>query len=355
MASWQTRQRYWFGLAQAGIFALLCQLAAGTVTAAGTAAGTTTAGKVRPLEVAATLPLVAEWVQVVGGDGVKVHVLSPANADPHSFEPSARGIAAARRAQAVFALGLGLEQWVDRVERADTTLNVVRIAPTQGLRQMSQGTACNHDHGAHDHSTHNHADHDTDAAHNHGGESDPHVWLDPVLVQAMVQNIATELSRLQPANADSFAANAQRYCEQLQALDAQIRSELATVPAGRRKLLSNHDSLHYFASRYGFEIVATLFGTQGTEGGQPSARKVRELVGIIRAEGITAVFADASSNQSLLNAVTKEAAIAPPVVLYPMPAGKGTPAEDYLGMMRFNAAAIASALGDGGVAAQRQQ
>lgn len=387
--------------------------------------GTAAAATTQPLKVCASLPMIGEWVAAVGQDAVSVRVLSPLGADPHSFEPSARSITMARNSQALFAMGLGLEPWIERIEKADPSLRIIRIAPTADLR-LPAGACAHHDHDAHHsarddahpsttsdahhpgrddahpsttsdahhanrddahttrddaHTTRDDADHPgkdsahhdhegnapANAAHAHAhdgahaesrpvahehhhhhehehGEFDPHVWLDPVLVKQMVATIAAELAALAPEHREQFEHNALAYSRELDALDAQIRAELAGIPAAQRKLVTNHDNLRYFAARYDFEVSDTLLGTQGSEGGQPSARKVRELVEQIRSENIRAVFADAFSERSLLNAVASEAGIAPPWLFYSIPAGANSPAPDYLQMMRHNAEQIRQAL-----------
>lgn len=282
------------------------------------------------LRVVTTLPMIGEWASAVGGGRVTVLVLAQAGSDPHSFEPTARSIASASSADVVFGLGLGLEPWLERITQGHRSMNLVWVAPHTGLRRLDASAG-------HDHSC-------TTGAHAHC-EWDPHVWLDPLMAAQMVQTIAGELSAIAPADAELFAGNAAAYCTKLAELDADISRQLEPVAAADRKLVTNHDNLHYFARRYGFSVADTLFTTQGSEGGHPSARKVRALVRRIHEQGIRALFADGFNGQDLLQAVAKEAGLPPPVVLYSIPGASGGPAADYFSMMRHNARAIAEALG----------
>lgn len=283
----------------------------------------------RVLEVTASLPMIGEWAQAVGGDAVRVHVIAPAAADPHTFEPSVRSIQAVSRSQVLFILGLGLEPWAERLAQAEPSFNIVVIAPASGLHRLD---ASGHD---------GHSDHTDDCQH---GEFDPHVWLDPLRVKEMVRSIAASLGTLAPQKADLFARNADAYCGLLDALDAEIRTTLAPIATGRRILVTNHNNLHYFAERYNFVVLDTLLGVQGAAGGQPSARRVKEIVKKLREHRVTALFADASTNRKLLEAVAAEADIAHTGVVYSVPAGSGSLAPDYLQMMRHNANEIARLL-----------
>lgn len=357
-----------------------------------------------PLEVTASLPMVGEWVQIVGGEHVRVRVIAPAGADPHAFDPSVRSIQAVNRSQALFIIGLGLEVWAERLMLANPTLKVVPITPSPcKLRPLTTKHThpANHHHpgpaDAHapnvtasdtDHHHPEGADAHTspatasDTAHPHVGptdahasdtahprtldsdiaspsgihaataqeavcahtEFDPHVWLDPLHVKEMVRTIAHTLTALAPHHANHFTHNADAYCEQLDALHGEIITILAPIAPQRRKLVTNHDNLHYFASRYGFVVLDALLGTQGTAGGQPSARRVRDIVARIRESHVTAVFADAASSSALLEAVAAEAGIAPPGTLYSIPTAGSAPAANYLQMMRHNANEVARLL-----------
>src|SRR4029077_15077402 len=76
---------------------------------------------------------------------------------------------------------------------------------------------------------------------------DQHAWLDPKNGVVYVKNIAQALERSNPANADDYRARAAAYIKQLQAVDAWIRTEMATVPTVKRRIIASHDSLQYLA------------------------------------------------------------------------------------------------------------
>ena len=118
-------------------------------------------------------------------------------------------------------------------------------------------------------------------------ETDPHFWLDPLSVVRYAENIRDALSELDPAGADAFRANAAAYAEQLRELDRWIAGEVSADPAERRLLVTNHESLGYFADRYGFRIVGTVIPSVSS-GATPSAKELAALVGVLKQTGAPA-------------------------------------------------------------------
>ena len=70
---------------------------------------------------------------------------------------------------------------------------------------------------------------------------DQHAWLDPRNGIVYVKNIAQALERADPANAADYRARAASYVKQLQSVDAWIRTEMAAVPAAKRRIIASHD------------------------------------------------------------------------------------------------------------------
>lgn len=190
---------------------------------------------------------------------------------------------------------------------------------------------------------HEHGEAKDEHGHRHG-EYDPHVWQDPTNAILMVEAIRDALIAADPANAATYEANAAAYLGQLKELDAFIEQEVRKLPEERRKLITNHHTLGYFARRYGFTIVATALGTT-TETADPPAGAIAELVGQIRAAGVPAIFTENVANPALIENIAREAGVkvAPPLFTDALGAPGGAGAT-YLDMMRYNATTIVEAL-----------
>ena len=188
-------------------------------------------------------------------------------------------------------------------------------------------------------------DHDDDHGHDHGeGACDPHLWMDPHNVIYWALMIRDSLSALDHDNEDAYAANAAAYAEQVIALEAEfIAPALAELPEDKRVLVTNHGSLGYFATSFGFEIVTMVVHSVSTEA-EPSARDVADVVDIVRDEGVPAIFSDIHLSDVLVNTIASETGVAV-VGLHSDSLGDSEgQAGTYLDYMRYNVTAIVEAL-----------
>jgi len=233
------------------------------------------------LRVVATTTIVADVVSHVGGEQIELTTLLPPGADPHTFEPTPQDAVAVAQAHILFANGVGLEEFLAPF-LASAGADVPVVPVSHGV-ELLRFEAHHHDEDEHEHA------HD---------EADPHTWFDPHNVILWTYNIERALIALDPANAEAYAANAAAYEAQLEELDAWIVEQVATVPASRRKLVTDHTAFTYFAHRYGFEQVGAVFPGYSTLA-QPSAQELAALQDLIAAQGVPAVFVGITVNPSL--------------------------------------------------------
>ena len=156
--------------------------------------------------------------------------------------------------------------------------------------------------------------------------------------------IRDSLSTLDHDNEDAYAANAAAYVEEVAALEAQVISPaLEALPEDKRVLITGHETLGYFATRFGFEIITTVVPSLSTEV-EPSARDVAAVVDVVRDEGVPAIFSDIHLSDVIVNAISRETGVAV-VGLHSDSLGDSEgPAGTYLDYMRYNVNAIVEAL-----------
>nr|WP_148286076.1 metal ABC transporter substrate-binding protein [Curtobacterium sp. B8] len=285
-------------------------LAAGLVV---TSAGCSPADRDRPL-VAVTTNILGDVVSEVVGDAADVAVLMPAGADPHSFEVSAREAARLRSADLVVENGLGLEEGVARHVEAATADGVPVFTAGDAIDVLDWRT-------------------EDDSG------PDPHFWTDP---RRMAEVVSALDDALDEVGID--APGADGYRAQLDALDGEVATAFATVPADRRALVTNHHVFGYLADRYGFRIVGAVIPS-GTTLASPSAADLRDLATVIEDAGVPTIFADLSQPARLAEVLADEAGIQ--VTITPLATESLTatgPASSYLGMTRSNAEAIVDGL-----------
>ena len=179
-------------------------------------------------------------------------------------------------------------------------------------------------------------------AHAHGS-LDPHFWFDPVRVQQAVNSIAAQLSTADPAGQTSYRDNAAAYNRELDDLHAWITEQVAALPEDRRVLVTSHDAYQYYAQRYGFEVVGTIFPL--TTEVEPSAQDLAMLAELIEHEGVPAVFGETTHSDRMLQRIAEETGATIIGGLYSGSLGEsGGEAGNYIDMMRFNTTTIVEAL-----------
>jgi ABC-type Zn uptake system ZnuABC Zn-binding protein ZnuA len=175
------------------------------------------------------------------------------------------------------------------------------------------------------------------------GDADPHVWFDPQRVLVWVDNIERALSEADPGRRDLFAANAAAYREQLRDLDAWVAQQVAQVPPERRKLVTDHDVLGYFAERYGFEQVGTVIPGLSTLA-EPSAQEMAELEQTVQRLGVPAVFVGSTVSPALADRLAQDTGVKVVHLYTGSLSEPGGPADSYLALMRYDVTAIVGAL-----------
>jgi len=282
------------------------------------------------LRVVATTNIVADVVTNVGGDLIDLTVLIPVGTDPHAFQPTPQDAAAVTDAHVVFVSGAGLETFLEPLlESAGEDVTVVPVS--YGIELVRSEDAREHK-----------DENEFESGHHHG-EFDPHTWFDPNNVILWTHNIEHTLSVLDPDNAETYKVNAEAYEAELQALDAWIRETLAQVPAENRILVTDHTGFSYFAHRYGFEQVGTVFPGYSTLA-EPSAQDIAELEDIISEFEVKAIFVGLTVNPDLSERVADDTDTQLVFLYTGSLSEPGGPTDDYISFMRYNVTAIAEAL-----------
>jgi zinc/manganese transport system substrate-binding protein len=323
--------------------------------------------------VVATTGFAADLVSGVAGDDADVVQLVPDSANPHTYSASAKDRATLDRADVVVAFGRGYEEGLPLDEVSAARLE---LADSVGeLRTFAEGELPEGEHGHEDEGEHAgeekdaHAGEDKDAhagedkdAHagdekeehageekeEHAGEeehgagaSDPHVWMDPNRLAAAAPKVAEALAKADGANADAYRERARAYADELRALDREITGMLEAIPADRRKLVTSHESMGYFADRYRFDFVGAPFGLAPEA--EASAQDIAEVVEQVREARVPAVFAQQGDDPKVMRRIADEAGVE--VVDDLLVENPGPQGETYAEAMRHNARRIAEALG----------
>jgi ABC-type Zn uptake system ZnuABC Zn-binding protein ZnuA len=255
------------------------------------------------MRVLAVETFLADIAQNVAGDRFRVAALLPVGADPHSFQATPADVGKVTNCNVLIVHGAGIEEFLKEVlDNAGGARRVIEASTGLKPRTTKEGEAVEahgehveqeanhkHEHGPkakkdhkHEHGEKHGAPHSRNEGHtqgeghhgdHHHHDADPHFWLSPINVITYVTNIRDGLSRADPSGATAFTANADAYIAQLKELDRWIAEQVKQIPENKRILVTNHESLGYFADRYGFQIAGSILPSVST-GASPSAREM---------------------------------------------------------------------------------
>ncbi|UHD45169.1 metal ABC transporter substrate-binding protein [Aureimonas altamirensis] len=295
-----------------------------------------------PVKVVASFSILADMTREIGGDAVEVQPLVGPDGDAHVFQPSPADTRKLADADLVVMNGLGFEGWMPRLVEASGYTGKTVVAST-GVTELKSEEHAEHDHeAAHEHK----AGHEHEHEHGHEGHDhgpiDPHAWQDLSNGVVYARNIADGLAEADPVNADGYRQRAAAYIAQMQALDAEVKAELATIPQERRKVVTSHDAFGYFARAYGVEFIAPEGVSTESEA---SAADVAAIISQIKAENITGVFVESITNSRLIEQIARETDAHVGGTLYSDALSDASgPAPTYLDMFRNNTRKILDAL-----------
>ncbi len=300
------------------------------------------------VKVICTIFPLTDIVGNLGGTRVEVTNLLPPGASPHTYEPTMEQAKAAAGADLFVFIGGGVDDWATGLAGAESVPALEITAHMHGyLLEYNplylhgedgagpeedeaydggpgpgiQGGAGSLDHG-----------------HNHSS-FDPHVWVDPVLVQEVIAPLITaRLKAVDPGGADCYDRSLLEYQAEL----AKLHQEITDVTCGftKRQFISYHSAWSYFAGRYGLQEAAAVEPFPGRE---PSARWLAQLVRLAEENQIDVLFAEPQLSQKSA-AVLAEEINGRVLILDPL-GGRGISGREcYTDLLRYNLGIFREAL-----------
>jgi zinc/manganese transport system substrate-binding protein len=255
------------------------------------------------------------------GETFDLVVAIPDGMDPHEWEPSAKDIETINKAALVVENGLGLEGGMEKALGQARKAGVKFFSASDHIAVRTVGAGEGIPSG------------DPDQA---IGAQDPHLWTDPLAVKAVVDALADEIKAEFKVDLLKRRADLD---SRLVALDAEVAASVSKVPAERRKLVTGHESMGYFAQRYGFKLVGAVVPSLSSQA-ESSAGELAALKKLITANGVKVIFTELSENPKVAQALAAEAKVeAIPLITHSLPKNGG-----YADFIRGLASTITSAL-----------
>ncbi|KDR94401.1 zinc transport system substrate-binding protein [Peptoclostridium litorale DSM 5388] len=240
-----------------------------------------------------------EFVRAVAGDLVDVVTMIPPGSSPSNYQPTPLEMESFSNASIYFAIGVPAEDAniLKKAKELNPQLKIVRLDDEVGKMYPHRYFEDAHSHE--DELTekggteNNYENHDI-------GIKDPHIWMSPKRVMVMVDTIASELSKMDSENSETYISNAKSYKEKLSSLDLKIKQTLEGLP--NKSFIIYHPSLGYFADDYGLEMVSVE-----SSGKSASAKELEYIIDFAREKNIKVVFyqseIDSSQSRTLANEI----------------------------------------------------
>lgn len=256
----------------------------------------------------ASFSVLADIVQQVGGEHVKVTSLVGRDGDPHAFQPSPKDSLALNKADVVFVSGLGLEGWMDRLVTASGYQGKV-ITASDGINTRSM---------------------------EEDGQkiTDPHAWNSAKNGAVYARNVMEALIAADPQDKAYFEQRGNAYIQKLEKLDAWAKQTFAAVPKSKRKVLTSHDAFGYFGAEYGVNFLSPVgFSTEA----EASASEVGNLIQQLKQEKIKTYFIENQTDPRLVKQIAAASDAQPGGELYPEALSKEDgPAATYEAAFKHN-------------------
>lgn len=223
------------------------------------------------LRVVASFYPLAHIAEQIGKEHVEVLNLTPTGVEPHDADPSPRDIAALQKAQVFIYNGISFEPWAPRVIPELREKGVEVFDASNGLKIMN---------------------------------NDPHVWLDPTLVQRQVQSIANIFAEVDSEHAAFYQANASSYIHELEKLDDEFTQRLAKCE--RRDIVTTHAAFGYLAKRYTLNMISIGGISPDAE---PTPFRLAEISQLVREKGITHIFFETLVSPKIAETIANETGV----------------------------------------------
>lgn len=269
---------------------------------AGACARDEAGGRPDRTQVVASFYPLAEAAERIGGDRVRVANLTPAGAEPHDLELTPRALDQLLDADLVLYLGAGFQP---AIEEALPDVEGDVVDALDGLPL-------------------------------HDDESDPHVWLDPVLWASVVRRVGDALERAQPDGASDHGEREAVYLADIQEVHSEYEKALRSCE--RDLLVTAHEAFGYLAERYDLreEPIAGI-----SPEAEPDPKRMAGLADLVADEDVTTIFTETLVSPKVAESLARQAGVKT-AVLDPL---ESEPDGGYAAGMRANLQALSKGLG----------
>jgi manganese/iron transport system substrate-binding protein len=279
-------------------------------------AATPAAAEAARLKVVTTFTVIADIARNVAGEAATVESVTRPDAEIHNYQPTPGDILKAQDADLILWNGLNLEQWFERFFR--NLKDVPGVVVSEGVEPLGirEGP--------------------------YSGKPNPHAWMSPADALIYVENIRAALAERDPDNAATYAANAEAFAAEIEAVAGPIRERLAAIPEEKRWLVTSEGAFSYLARDFGLRELY-LWPINADSQGTP--QQIRKVIDAVREHSIPAVFSESTVSPDPAMQVARETGAHYGGVLYvDSLSGPDGPVPTYLDLLKVTTETIAEGL-----------
>ncbi len=277
------------------------------------------------LQIVTTVAPITSIVSNVVGDRADVTGIVPEGTNSHTFEPPPQVSKTMATADVVFVNGLQLEEPTFELAQQNAPEDAVLV-------QLGDAVLPEEDY-LYDFSFPK-----------EDGKPNPHLWTDPTYAIRYAEEIRKVLVERDPHNAGYYTDNTRMFVEKATALSEALKADQATIPAGKKQLLTYHDAYAYFAKTYGWEVVGAV---QPSNFEDPQPREIARLVDQIRERQVPVIFGSEVFPSAVLEQIAAETGARYEDTLRDddLPGEPGDAEHSWMGLMRYDYVTMIEGLG----------
>lgn len=262
-------------------------------------------------KVVATTTILCDMVRQIAQETVNLTCLLEPGVDGHVYQPVPEDRKAIENAQLILYSGYDFEPGLIKLIKSTSNPAPKIAVAEKAVPKPLMGHSHAHDESSEKEKDHDHA-HDHDHDHGHAddhakGEDlpDPHVWQNAANGAQMAAVVTSALTQLEPQHKELYTKNGDALKTELAQIHAWISTQIETVPANNRKLVTTHDAMQYFSDAYNIPVSTALQGISTEE--KPTATRLKELVDAVKESGVPMIFPEVVVNPKLIEAVARDA------------------------------------------------
>lgn len=302
------------GMSGYRLAARLSGMVSGAVVATTFLAGTALAED--KLKVVTTFTVLADMAAHVAGDAADVVSITKPGAEIHGYEPTPQDMVRAHDADLILWNGMNLELWFKQF--LSNLGDIPSATLTDGIDPISISGGA------------------------YQGKPNPHAWMGLENALIYVDNIQKALSAKDPANAATYAANADAYKAELRETLEPLKTAVAQIPEDKRWLVTCEGAFSYLARDLGLKELY-LWPMNSDQMGTP--QQVRSVIDGVKQNHIPVVFCESTVNTAPAQQVARETGAAYGGVLYVDSLSEpGGPVPTYLDLLRVTTETVVNGL-----------